>query len=348
MALSLKALKIDFEGSIEDALRLPLTAVPEIRTVFSGSDMSSLWTQGRGRYLEEIESIFVGGYGIVYELNVYEKQEGGRLKFLEKVYEKRSKAGGTGLFVEACLQILAGAKLTELGFGHAIAQTRDILRWPDGEISFTMTPFLDVKNLHEMMADLTGAGLKGRAFDVWFIPIFVQIVVLMGLLEEHVGLNHRDLKGDNILISTEGRQRSAEVTLGGQQWSFIYRQPVHVIDFGFACRGPADQGSASASSGSFFSARATCPKGGRDVFVLLCYFYGTPAFRAAASAPLLEFVRGKIGNEAVLRHLEEHGTRRTKYIYFLLGSADFSTAGCCVGRLLGELVDRWPALIARA
>ncbi len=342
--ISLKSLQIDFSGTVEEALAMPLTVIPEVLTHFG---TGTLWTQNRRRYLEEVESIFIGGYGIVYELNVYEKREGGRLHFLETVYEKRSKTGGTVLFIEACLQLLAHATLTELGLGYAISPVRDILRWPDGDISFTMTPFNEVKNLHEMLGELVAAGLKGRAFDVWFVPIFVQIIVLMGLLEERLNLNHRDLKGDNILVSLEGRQRNQTVEVGGARWSYIYRQSVHVIDFGFACRGPAPLAPASASSGTFFASRDICPKGGRDPYILLCYFYAQESFRAAASSQLLELVRRLIARPQILQHLEEFGTRRTKYLYFLLGTPEFDVNNCCTAALLGELAAQWPTLIER-
>lgn len=342
--ISLRQFGIDFEGSVEAAADLPMDSVPEVITRF-GPKGGTLWTQNRRRYLEEVESVFIGGYGIVYTLNVYERQADNRLKFLETVYEKRSKKGGTCLFMEACLQQLAYNKLKELGFDYAIAPTRDLLRWPDGDISFTMKPFNDVKNMHEMMESLVGAGLKGRAFDVWWLPLFVQTVVLMGLLEEHLRLNHRDLKGDNILVSLEGRQRQKEVEVGGRRWNYIYRQELHVVDFGFACRGTVDEGPASASSGTFFGGRDVCPKGGRDIYVLLCYFYAQPTFREAASAALLDFVKGLIGREDILRHLEVHGTQQTKYLYLLLGTPEFQMPATCCTPVLTAVAARWPALV---
>ena len=167
----------------------------------------------------------------------------------------------------------------------------------------------------------------------------------MGLLEEHLRLNHRDLKGDNILVSLEGRQRQKEVVVGGRRWTFLYRQEVHVIDFGFACRGTADQGPASASSGTFFGQFDVCPKGGRDIYVLLCYFYAQPTFRGAASGALLSFVKERIGRDDILRHLEVHGTKRTKQLYMMLGSPEFQMPATCCTPILTELSTRWPTLI---
>jgi hypothetical protein len=342
--ISLRPFGIDFEGPVEAA---DAAAVPEVITRFDPKG-STLWTQDRRRYLEEVESTFVGGYGIVYTLNAYERLADNRLKFIETMYEKRSKKGGTDLFLEACLQILAYNKLSELGYGYAIAQTRDLLRWPDGDISFTMKPFNDVKNMHEMMESLIAAGLKGRAFDMWWVPLFVQTVVLMGLLEEHLRLNHRDLKGDNILVSLTGSQKQKEVMIGDRRWSYIYRQELHVVDFGFACRGTADQGPASASAGTFFGQFDVCPKGGRDIYILLCYFYAQSTFRASASPTLLDFVKERIGRDDILRHLELHGTKRTKQIYLMLGSPEFQMPATCCTPILTEIATRWPALLSAA
>lgn len=342
--ISLRPFGVEFEGTVEAVAELPMDTIPEVITRFDRKG-ATLWTQNRRRYLEEVESTFVGGYGIVYTLNVYEKLPDNRLKFIETVYEKRSKKGGTGLFMEACLQLLAYNKLKELGFDYAIARVRDILRWPDEDISFTMEPFNEVKNMHEMMETLVLSGLKGRAFDMWWLPLFVQTVVLMGLLELHLQLNHRDLKGDNILVSLAGQQRQKEVEIGERRWTYIYRQEVHVVDFGFACRGTGEMSAATSSAGTFFGQKDVCPKGGRDIYVLLCYFYAQPTFRDAASPVLLDFVKGLIGREDILRHLEVHGTQRTKYLYLLLGSPEFKMPATCCTPVLTAVAARWPALV---
>jgi serine/threonine protein kinase len=63
--------------------------------------------------------------------------------------------------------------------------------------------------------------LSGPPFDIWFLQLFVQIIVVLGLLE-CAGINHRDMKGDNILINTVNRQVSKSVILDGRRFTFNF------------------------------------------------------------------------------------------------------------------------------
>ena len=207
-----------------------------------------------------------------------------------------------------------------------------------------MQPFYRVVNLHAALLEVCPR-LHGPAFDVWFIPILIQVIILIGLLEEHVGVNHRDLKGDNILISKDSVQQSKESVLGSKTWNFTFRRSVHVVDFGFACRGTRTDMPASVSAGDFFTLTDVCPKQGRDIYILLCYFWAQPHWRASASPKLLNFVRDFLRVQKIMDHLTTHGLSRTKYIYFLLSERDFPSKSCTPMAILEAIATAWPALL---
>lgn len=342
--ITLHACGIDFEGAIEAAMALNPWSIPELRPHFERGVGRDFWTADGRRFLTRIGPFEEGGNSNVEEWASYERGSRGSLHFVESVYEKRSK-NGQNLLTEACLQIFAYNILEAAGFKGVIARTLQIYRRNDTrDIAFTMEPFYRVVNLHAALLELCPR-LYGPAFDVWFIPILIQIIILIGLLEEHAGINHRDLKGDNILISKDAVQKNKEIVLGGRTWNFTYKRSVHVVDFGFACRGPRSGSAASISAGDFFTLTDVCPKDGRDIYILLCYFWAQPHWRASASPKLLNFVRDFLRVQKILDHLEVHGLSRTKYIYFLLSEPEFSSKSCTPTALLGALTMAWPALL---
>lgn len=337
--ISLKRYGIGFEGPIEEAMRC---TVPEARLRFINGRM--LW-EVAGRLLEDGANVDAGAYGLMKACTVYRRNGPQELLKVETVYEKSPKQS-TSLMPEICLQILAKQELTLLGMGHLVADIKDIVHRPGKPITFTMQQFDHVLDLHRAITLVTN-DLHGPAFDIWILPLLIQIIVVIGLLEERVGINHRDLKGDNLLISMKSKQQQKTVVLDRVSWTFTFTNEVYVVDFGFACRGTTDNGPATVSAGPFFGLKDVCPKEGRDIYIILCYLYSLPQFRTNASGRLLSLVRELLQHERVLEHLETYGLERTEYIYLLLNKADFKSGECCPKQLLGKLAELWPQLISK-
>jgi serine/threonine protein kinase len=226
---------------------------------------------------------------------------------------------------------------------YMVAEVHDILRTPRS-ISFTMRQFDNVVDFHSALGLIKD--LSGPSFDIWFLQLFVQVIVVLGLLDV-AGINHRDMKGDNILINTVNRQISKSVNLCGRRFSLNFMNEVYIVDFGFSCKGDT-HGTASMSAGPFFGLNDVCPKEGRDNYILMCYFYAQPEFRNFASPRLLGFVRGFLAIPKVIEHLERFGMARTEYIYLLLNNSEFSSSHCSSMGLLTAIASRWPAIIMAA
>lgn len=336
--ISLKRYGIGFEGPVEEAMR---TAVPEARLRFICG--KALWDVA-GRLLEDGVNVDAGTYGLMKSCTVYRRGGSNELLKVETVYEKSPKHTNGNLMAEICLQILAKQELTLLGMGHVVADIKDIIHRPGKPITFTMQQFEHVLDLHRAI-QMVGSDLRGPAFDIWLLPLLIQVIIIVGLLEEKVGLNHRDLKGDNLLISMKTKQQQRIIKLADRNWQISFTNEIYVVDFGFSCRGVASGGPASISAGPFFGLRDVCPKEGRDVYIILCYLYSLPQFRENASGRLLGLVRELLQSAKVLEHLETYGMERTEYIYLLLNKADFKSESSCPGQLLGCLTEKWPQLI---
>lgn len=333
MSISLRKYGINFEGPVE---LMTQEQIPLSKLVVQ--DDQILWTQGRGRYFTDGIMVDGGGYGILLKIKVYEMHNG-QLQEKEQLYEKRSRSQES-LLTEACLQILAYQEMAIQNMEYMIAEVQDILR-TSRSISFTMRQFDNVVDFHSALGLITN--LSGPSFDIWFLQLFVQVIVLLGLLE-CAGINHRDMKGDNILINTVNRQISKSVMLDGRRFTFNFMNEVYLVDFGFSCKGNA-RGIASLSAGPFFGLNDVCPKMGRDNYILMCYFYAQTEFRNYASPRLLGFVRGFLAIPKVIEHLERFGMSRTEYIYLLLNNSEFSSSHCSSVGLLSAIASRWPAII---
>lgn len=333
MSISLKKYGIDFEGSVK---LITQDKIPLLKLVVQ--DKQAIWTQGCGRYFTDGIIVDGGGYGILLKIKVYEMQNG-RLQEKEQLYEKRSRAQES-LLTEACLQILAYQEMAIHKMEYMIAEVQDILR-TSRSISFTMRQFDNVVDFHSALGLITD--LSGPIFDIWFLQLFVQVIVVLGLLECS-GINHRDMKGDNILINTANRKISKSVILDGHRFTFNFMNEVYIVDFGFSCLGNA-RGIASLSAGPFFGLNDVCPKMGRDNYILMCYFYAQQEFRSNASPQLLGFVREYLAIPKVIEHLERFAMSRTEYIYLLLNNSEFSSSHCGSVELLSAIASRWPAII---
>jgi hypothetical protein len=124
MSISLRPFGINFEGSVESAIKLDHLLIPELRPHFERGRDADFWTADSLHFLKWIGPFEEGGNGNVDEWAVYVRGTAD-LRFLETVYEKRPKDSNS-LFVEACLQILAFNVLREKGFPDVVARTRHI------------------------------------------------------------------------------------------------------------------------------------------------------------------------------------------------------------------------------
>ncbi len=338
MEISLKKYGIDFEGPITNAIKLDLKHIKEISHE-SGFGERQTFYLGDEKFTGG-KIVRKGKWGIVIEWTTSD----GTL-----MYEKRGYKEGTNLLPEAVLQLMARECLAKINLSSCVSEVKCILR-RSRTVSFMMGPFINVLSVHDALQYIYNTGaLKGAAFDLWFIQIFTQIVLTLGYLEERLGLNHRDLKGDNILISMVPATQNKEIDLLGKRWAVKYEHEIKLVDFGFACNGPQMNAPAAVSVGDTFPPIEWCPKEGRDLYFILCYFYGQPLFRNSCSAELLRQIEkwlfADLGAEKVRESLLIYGLSRLEWISFLVNTSKYDCKSCCTKLVLRWIAERWPDVL---
>ncbi len=318
--ISLKKYGINFEGSIENAIKIPISMIPEKKSGYKvGTKISE------------------GYYGRVEEWIT----EDGSI-----VYEKISKRGEGNLLAEACLQIAARNCLQVIGHESSISEVKKILR-SNSRVTFMMEPFIGVLYLQTALQHLhEEVKMRGKTFDFWFLQIFAHICLLLGYLEENLHINHRDLKGDNILISIRPSSKTHTIPYGGFQWTINVEHEIKLVDFGLACSGSAMNRSSVISAGSVYEITDWCPKGGRDIYLLLCYFYAQRTFREMISRDLLAIIEDWLDNR-VKDFLLRHGLERLSWIAFLVNNKKFDCGKCCPVQILNWISSSHPTILKK-
>ncbi len=338
--ISLKKYKIDFEGPLEKVNKIPLEMVPAfiIKMYPTGYCYEC---NGRKFYGGTI--IDEGIYGHVDEWIM--EYNGNK----ELVYEKRCHNGGHCLLMEAAVQILVRDTLSRIGCQAMVSEIKQICR-RENEITFMMEPFnkTQVIALHDACASAlesvhssAGAG----AFDLWFVETLAQLILVMGYLEREININHRDLKGDNILINTTPIESTIMIQLNGFNWRLKYHNEIKIVDFGLACKGTAINKPGTLSVGEVFAGREICPKEGRDIYFLLCYFYGMTGFRQACSRRLLGMIERWIGPGKVIDALREDGLKKLPWINFLINTTEYCCKSATSAILLRDLAVEYPDIL---
>jgi serine/threonine protein kinase len=198
--------------------------------------------------------------------------------------------------------------------------------------------------LHDACSSASASGMSD-GFDRWFIETLGQLILVTGYLENAIKINHRDLKGDNILVNTTPVPSVIVIPLGGYKWRLLYHNEIKIVDFGLACKGTAKDKEGTLSVGEVFARGEVCPKEGRDLYFLLCYFYGMAGFREACSPKLLRMIERWIGPGKVLDALRLDGLNKLPWINFLINTTSYSCKTACAEILLREIAVEYPDIL---
>ena len=344
--LSLKKYKIDFEGAIERVSEIALEKIP-LLTLKMGHALSKTSASGgaKGYFYECCGHILQGGEKV--DEGVYGHVDEWRMDN-ELVYEKRCHNGGKCLLMEAAMQILVRETLRGINCQQMVSAVKLICR-RESEVTFMMEPFDKhrVIALHDALEHVLEKSkvIRDFNFDRWFVETLGQLILISSYLEHAISVNHRDLKGDNILINTTPQLSSIIVPLGLYRWKVQYHNEIKLVDFGLACKGTAMDKEGTLSVGSVFSRGELCPKEGRDLYFLLCYFYGFTGFKEACGRRLLGMIERWLGPGKVIEALRMDGLKRLPWINFLINTTAYSCKTACAEILLRELAMEYPDIL---
>jgi serine/threonine protein kinase len=214
-----------------------------------------------------------------------------------------------------------------------------------------MEPFINVDTICQIITH------KSDITDTWIVSCIAQVAQILWILETSLGFNHRDLKGNNVLVSDvpTGTTATATATAKSVQRCVDYKgisikvnalMDVHLVDFGFACSGRGQSGTDIGAT-NYFPCTDPCPKMGRDIFQLCTFLYMSPKLRALLGAKLATLFEKWLtlpGKDfpAYLRSKKEVDT---DWVYFLLSSSRFHAEACEPLTILTDIYHEYPNIV---
>jgi serine/threonine protein kinase len=186
----------------------------------------------------------------------------------QRVFIKRSKTLGISLLQEALIQKVVYRSLVRGGFPNGAPQVYDILGLEDGTCCFTMEPKAGQK-LHDIIDESGGLTLSKLIIEALF-----SLAAMLHHIMNDIGMNHRDLKPNNLIIIKRDKPVQVHFKIGGLKYSIWSNFEICFVDFGFSCIGIDEgKGGGSLKLSKEYDETDPCPKEGRDMYMFLAFLY---------------------------------------------------------------------------
>lgn len=195
--------------------------------------------------------------------------------------------------------------------------------------------------------------MDGVFLDTWFasskepdrdfLLLMAQLSIYLCILHQCLGLDHRDLKTDNLLISAHPSQLQFQYK--EERYTLVSPFRLHILDFGFACLGEGGQ-PAFVSVGDVLPIVDPCPKEGRDLFQFLLSILTVKSIRTVLSHSVLGYIETWVGKrfaDMAAKMIED-----TAWIYLLTSSAEFHCPNSTPYHVLRDLVTLSPSLFTKS
>ena len=266
----------------------------------------------------------------------------GRSGIIRRIQRTPTAAGVTNLCVkipknpqqslcpEALVQALCARTLQAAGIVGAVPAVYDIYRFAD-ETRFSME-YVEGKSAIE-------AVLTSPSPDTTWLQILGQAALILGYLEEHLRLDHRDLKADNLWIRP--RPVSYSLKVGGVQWQVSAPFQVVFLDFGFSCIGNEGGNAVVSLTDGVVPLIDPCPKEGRDLFQLIGSMWSVPQVRERASPDIAADMELLLKHRAASYIELVRKTTQSQWIYWAVSDVRFKHTALHPVSLLERLAHEW-------
>ncbi len=326
--IQLKDLGIETVYTLEDIPSIPSSLFPSL-TMKSELRMPDT-TLRAYLYLKSLHD--KGSYG---DIRIAARVEPGTTKNVNLLV-KSPRIELIHLQTEAILQYLAHKCLLKHEIPWAVPRVYDIFSYHQ-KIHFSMD-HIKGKFLHEWFAGSSQP-------DTDFLAMMAQLSIFLCLLHQCLGLDHRDLKANNLLLSPHPCQ------LRFQYYQTIYTLEcpfqVHILDFGFACLGDLETSEAFLNLGDGVLPKIDpCPKEGRDLFQFLLSVLCIQSIRNVLSSQLLQWIEPWTGKK--FQSMAQKLTEDTRWIYLLTSSSTFTSAKSTPYSILKDIMLLAPSMFSRA
>jgi serine/threonine protein kinase len=253
------------------------------------------------------------------------------------VYVKSPRLDAMNLQTEALLQFCAYQCLMNHAIPWAIPRVYDVFQYQ--------------KKTHFSMQKMDGVFLdtwfqKSHQPDTDFFLMMAQLSILLCLLHQCIGLDHRDLKADNLLLSPHPCR--LQFQYGARTYVLDCPFQVHILDFGFACLGNivADSSVGFVNLGDgILPAIDPCPKEGRDLFQFLLSILCVKTIRSSLSSSCMKSIEEWTGTK--FASMAQKMSEDTSWIYLYTSSPEFTSPNSTPYSVLRDIVRVLPHLVTR-
>lgn len=302
------------------------------------------WTTSVGIQYAEFQPAMNGSYGnLVLATREVLSQEDITYCFL-----KTSDTHSSALLIEGILQTLARSVLVHYGFSNAIPKVVDICQHPSKGTVLALERIHGSKVLGEYLSSTLKWGVQCEFNDQILFSIIAQVASYIAILETELGMNHRDLKGSNVLMIVPLEQPTLTVsTLDAYQWTIKSRYQTILIDFGFSCIG-RPSGETVISAGEFLPETDFCPKEGRDLFLFLASLWNLKTLRSTltpkASSLFSDWLQDNQQKTSWTDWLETNTRDGLLSMYLLTSSSGFGSSSCAPLNILRAIATAYPEI----
>ena len=293
---------------------------------------------GKSLRFNDIVEAISGTFGKIY-LAYKQLDDTGQYVFL-----KSSPNHQASLLIEGLLQSIAHVTLMQYGFPNAVPRVLHFIDHPD----FGSTLVLERIPRAQLFSDYLKSNFLWEKpcyeNDMIFLNVIVQVASYIAVLESVLGMNHRDLKGTNVLMVAPVDPYSKTIILKPHSWKFKSHLEISIIDFGFTCIG---KGSSILSAGDFISETDFCPKVGRDMFLFLSSLWNIELFRKSLTSKTSALFNRWLTttNKNWASWLSTPPEKNMMSVYLLTSGNLFSSPSCSPFAILKDISIVAPSLL---
>lgn len=252
-----------------------------------------------------------------------------------------------GLLLEGILQSIAHTVLRVHGFPKAVPKVLDMFQHPTHGIGLSLERQVGAKLFADWLEHGLQWGVPSPSNDRLLCEVLAQIATYMAILEHAIGMNHRDLKGTNVLMIAANQPVHQRVTCGVDEWNIHTHHQAIMIDFGFACIGQSD-GTSVVSAGEYLSDIDFCPKEGRDCFLFLASLWNVEEFRKSVTPELAQLFHKWLqtnGETKWSNWLQTYTPTNMESMYLLTSASHFRSPSSSPLSILRELSKLYPTIV---
>jgi serine/threonine protein kinase len=301
------------------------------------------WSTPTGTDYSEFLEAMEGTYGKLYLAS----RQPASSSEAQYCFIKTCENHPTSLLVEGILQTMARCALEGRGHLGTIPKVLDICAHP------TLGTVLALERIHNSkpFSDVLNTELKWNSpcieNDLFLFSLLAQLASHMAILTLDLGMNHRDLKGTNVLMIAPQPASAVHTTLASYEWSIKSNYRCIVIDFGFACIGKPT-GESVLSAGEYLPEIDFCPKEGRDLFLLFASLWSITPFRASLTEKgrglFTNWLRGT-GTTDWSSWLKGPESDKMLSMYLLTNSSTFRSPTSESIQVLRDIASTYPELV---